>query len=90
MYWGKKILEWSNTPEHAYKTALYLNNKYFLDGRDTNSYANIAWIFGNHDRGWQERKIYGKVRSMKASGLEKKTKPGKYIEKVNKLTKKDK
>jgi deoxyribodipyrimidine photo-lyase len=42
MYWGKKILEWSNTPEHAYRTTLYLNNKYFLDGRDPNSFANVA------------------------------------------------
>jgi deoxyribodipyrimidine photo-lyase len=46
MYWGKKIIEWTNTPEYAYSTALYLNNKYFLDGRDANSYANVAWLFG--------------------------------------------
>src|SRR5215210_2218183 len=66
MYWGKKILEWSNTPEHAYRTTLYLNNKYFLDGRDPNSFANVAWIFGQHDRGWTEREVYGKVRYMSA------------------------
>ena len=72
MYWGKKILEWSDTPETAFSTALYLNNKYFLDGRDPNSYANVAWIFGLHDRPWQERPIYGKVRYMNASGLERK------------------
>ena len=57
MYWGKKILDWSNTPEHAYRTMLYLNNKYFLDGRDPNSFANVAWIFGQHDRGWPEREV---------------------------------
>lgn len=85
MYWGKKILEWSNTPRYAYKTTLYLNNKYFLDGRDCNSFANVAWVFGNHDRGWQEREVYGKVRSMMASGLESKTKPEKYVEKVDRL-----
>ena len=84
MYWGKKILEWSNTPEHAYKTTLYLNNKYFLDGRDPNSFANVAWVFGQHDRGWTEREVYGKVRYMSASGLQRKTKPEQYIEKVEK------
>jgi deoxyribodipyrimidine photo-lyase len=82
MYWGKKILEWSNTPEHAYKTTLYLNNKYFLDGRDPNSFANVAWVFGQHDRGWIEREVYGKVRYMSSGGLERKTKPDQYVEKV--------
>ena len=84
MYWGKKILEWSNTPEHAYRTTLYLNNKYFLDGRDPNSYANVAWVFGQHDRGWTEREVYGKVRYMSAGGLERKAKPDQYVEKVEK------
>lgn len=84
MYWGKKILEWSNTPEHAYRTTLYLNNKYFLDGRDPNSYANVAWVFGQHDRGWTERPVYGKVRYMSSGGLERKTKPDRYVEKVEK------
>ncbi|MBA2712239.1 MAG: deoxyribodipyrimidine photo-lyase [Rubrobacteraceae bacterium] len=82
MYWGKKILEWSNTPEHAYRTTLYLNNKYFLDGRDPNSFANIAWVFGQHDRGWTEREVYGKVRYMSAGGLERKAKPDQYVEKI--------
>jgi deoxyribodipyrimidine photo-lyase len=82
MYWGKKILEWSNTPEYAYETTLYLNNKYFLDGRDPNSYANVAWVFGQHDRGWTEREVYGKVRYMSAGGLERKSKPKEYVEKV--------
>ena len=84
MYWGKKILEWSNTPEHAYRTTLYLNNKYFLDGRDPNSFANVAWIFGQHDRGWPEREVYGKVRYMSAGGLKRKAKPEQYVEKVEK------
>ncbi len=82
MYWGKKILEWSNTPEHAYATTLYLNNKYFLDGRDPNSFANVAWVFGQHDRGWTEREVYGKVRYMSSGGLERKAKPGQYVRKV--------
>jgi deoxyribodipyrimidine photo-lyase len=82
MYWGKKILEWTNTPEHAYRTTLYLNNKFFLDGRDPNSFANVAWVFGQHDRGWKEREVFGKVRFMSAGGLERKTKPEQYVEKV--------
>jgi len=84
MYWGKKILEWSNTPEHAYRTTLYLNNKYFLDGRDPNSFANVAWVFGQHDRSWTEREVFGKVRFMSAGGLARKTKPDQYVEKVEK------
>jgi deoxyribodipyrimidine photo-lyase len=72
MYWAKKILAWSSTAEHAFRTALQLNNKYFLDGRDANSYANVAWTFGLHDRPWPERPVFGKVRAMTASGLERK------------------
>src|ERR671916_2719307 len=82
MYWGKKILEWSKTPEEAYETTLYLNNKYFVDGRDPNSYANVAWVFGQHDRGWKEREVFGKVRYMSAGGLERKAEPQQYVEKV--------
>ena len=85
MYWGKKILEWSNTPQYAYKTTITLNNRYFLDGRDCNSYANVSWVFGQHDRGWTERPIYGKVRSMMKSGLERKFDPDKYVEKVDEM-----
>src|SRR5215210_5017221 len=81
-YWGKKILEWSSSPREAYATTLYLNNKYFLDGRDANSYANVAWVFGQHDRGWKEREVFGKVRYMSAGGLERKARPEEYVEKV--------
>jgi deoxyribodipyrimidine photo-lyase len=72
MYWGKKILEWSKSPEEAYATTLALNNRFFLDGRDPNSFAGVGWIFGLHDRAWFEREIFGKVRYMAASGLERK------------------
>jgi len=82
MYWGKKIIEWSKTPEQAFKTALYLNNKYFIDGRDPNSYTSVAWLFGVHDRPFQERKIFGKVRYMAASGLERKCDIKGYVNKV--------
>ena len=80
MYWGKKILEWSNTPEHAYRTALALNNKYFIDGRDANSYAGVGWIFGLHDRPWTERAVFGTVRYMSAGGLERKFDIEAYVE----------
>lgn len=82
MYWGKKILEWSRTPEEAYKTTLALNNKYFLDGRDPNSFCNVAWIYGKHDRPWGERPIFGTVRYMNAAGLKRKFEIGKYVEMV--------
>jgi len=72
MYWAKKILEWSATPEDAFNTTLALNNKYFLDGRDPNSYANVAWCFGLHDRAWTERPVFGKIRYMSANGLNRK------------------
>ncbi len=85
MYWGKKIIEWSDNPETAYRTTLYLNNKYFLDGRDANSFANVAWVFGRHDRGWTERDVFGKVRYMNAEGLERKADPKAYVEKVQHL-----
>jgi deoxyribodipyrimidine photo-lyase len=86
MYWGKKILEWSATHREAYETTLYLNNKYLLDGRDPASFANVGWIFGLHDRAWQERAIYGKLRCMMASGLERKLDPKGYVEKVERVT----
>jgi deoxyribodipyrimidine photo-lyase len=85
MYWGKKILEWSPDPETAFERALTLNNRYFLDGRDPNSYANVLWLFGLHDRGWKERPIYGKVRYMSQGGLERKADPDAYVEKVDRL-----
>jgi deoxyribodipyrimidine photo-lyase len=85
MYWGKKILEWTSDPQKAFEITLYLNNKYFLDGRDPNSYAGVAWIFGKHDRAWKERKIYGKVRYMNKAGLDRKYNMEKYLKKVDKL-----
>jgi deoxyribodipyrimidine photo-lyase len=85
MYWGKKILEWCKTPEYAFRVALELNNKYFIDGRDPNSYAGVAWGFGKHDRPWGERPVFGKVRYMAASGLERKCDIRGYVAKVDRL-----
>ena len=85
MYWGKKILEWSKTPEDAFETALYLNNKYELDGRDPNGFTGVAWCFGKHDRPWKERQVFGKMRYMSAKGLERKFDADEYVEKMKKL-----
>ena len=72
MYWGKKIIEWSASPEEAFDTALYLNNKYQLDGRDPNGIVGVAWCFGLHDRPWTERPVFGTIRYMNANGLRRK------------------
>jgi len=83
MYWGKKIIEWSASPEEAYRTALYLNDKYSLDGRDPNGYAGVAWCFGKHDRPWKERAVFGKVRYMNDRGLERKFDIRAYVRAVD-------
>jgi len=82
MYWGKKILEWSPTPEAAFAAALHLNNKYELDGRDPNSFAGVAWCFGKHDRAWGEREVFGKIRYMGAAGLKRKFDMDTYVRRV--------
>jgi len=85
MYWGKKILEWSPTPEEAFAAALALNNKYELDGRDPNGFAGVAWCFGKHDRPWQERRIFGHVRYMNDKGLRRKFDIDQYVRRVAEL-----
>jgi len=80
MYWAKKILEWTATPAAAQAAAIYLNDRYELDGRDPNGYAGIAWSIGGlHDRAWKERAIYGKVRYMSYSGAKRKFDVQAYI-----------
>jgi deoxyribodipyrimidine photo-lyase len=73
MYWGKKIIAWSATPEQALATMIYLNDRYALDGRDPNTYSNILWCFFLHDRPWAERAVYGMVRYMSYDGMRRKT-----------------
>lgn len=71
MYWGKKIVEWQPSPEEAFDTALWLNNRYFVDGRDANSFTNVGWLFGLHDRPWGRRPVFGTVRYMSENSLRK-------------------
>jgi deoxyribodipyrimidine photo-lyase len=85
MYWAKKIIEWSPTYKKAYDTIVYLNNKYFIDGRDANSYASIAWCFGKHDRAWTERSVFGKLRYMNDKGLERKFNIDKYVRLIDEI-----
>ncbi len=79
MYWGKKIIEWSATHQEALDTMIYLHDKYALDGRDPNTYTNILWCFGLHDRPWSERPIFGMVRYMSLEGMKRKTDVEGYI-----------
>ena len=86
MYWAKKILEWSPSAQSAYQTALYLNDKYFLDGRDPNGYAGVAWaIAGKFDRPWFDRPIFGVIRYMSAPAAAKKFDAAKYIRDMSSL-----
>jgi deoxyribodipyrimidine photo-lyase len=82
MYWAKKILEWTASPEEALQIAIYLNDRYELDGRNPNGYTGIAWSLGGvHDRAWGERKVFGKIRYMSYNGCKSKFSVTKYIEK---------
>lgn len=81
MLWGKKILEWSPSPQLALQRMIELNNKYALDGRDPNSYSGIFWILGRYDRAWgPERPIFGKVRYMSSDNTARKLRLGRYLE----------
>ncbi|MGC9945494.1 MAG: deoxyribodipyrimidine photo-lyase [Bryobacteraceae bacterium] len=79
MYWGKKIIEWSPTYDEALGTMIHLHDRYALDGRDPNTYTNILWCFGLHDRPWPERAIFGTIRSMTLAGMRRKTNVDAYI-----------
>ncbi len=86
MLWGKKVLEWSASPEEAYRVLEHLNNKYALDGRDPNSYSGILWCFGLFDRPWPpEREVFGNIRYMSSTNTAKKFKLAGYYEYVRRL-----
>jgi deoxyribodipyrimidine photo-lyase len=84
MFWAKKILEWSSEPQTAFEIALYLNDRYSLDGRDPNGYVGVLWSIGGvHDRGWKERAVYGKIRYMNENGCRRKFDVPRYISRWN-------
>lgn len=81
MLWGKKILEWSASPQDALATMIDLNNTYGLDGRDPNSYSGIFWVLGRYDRPWAPRRpIFGIVRYMSSASAIRKLKLKRYLE----------
>jgi deoxyribodipyrimidine photo-lyase len=83
MYWAKKILEWTRSPEEALEYAILLNDRYSLDGRDPNGYTGIAWSIGGvHDRAWKERPVFGKIRYMNEAGCRRKFDVAAYISSV--------
>ncbi len=84
MYWAKKILEWSRSPEEAMSIAVALNDRYELDGRDPNGYAGVAWsIAGVHDRAWFDRPVFGKIRYMSLGGCRSKFSVDRYVRRVS-------
>ncbi|MFN0107515.1 MAG: deoxyribodipyrimidine photo-lyase [Blastocatellia bacterium] len=89
MYWAKKILEWTTSPEEAFDIAVRLNDRYELDGRDPNGYTGVAWaIGGKHDRPWApQRPIFGMIRFMVRSGCERKFDVKAYVRRIDMLVK---
>lgn len=86
MYWAKKILEWTKSPEEAFEIGIYLNDKYELDGRDPNGYTGISWALGGlHDRPWPERPVFGKVRYMNYNGCMRKFDVESYIDRIYRI-----
>ncbi len=87
MLWGKKILEWSPSPEEALEIMLHLNNRWGIDGRNPNSTSGIFWVLGRYDRGWPERPVFGTVRSMTSASTRRKVELDRYLERFgNPLT----
>ena len=86
MLWGKKILEWSASPQEALEIMIELNNKYALDGRNPNSYSGIFWVLGRYDRAWgPERPVFGKIRYMSSDSTARKVRVGNYLKQYAKL-----
>lgn len=83
MLWGKKILEWTRTPQEALAVMLELNNRYAVDGRDPNSYAGIFWVLGRYDRPWPERPIFGTIRYMSSVNTRRKLKLTQYLQRFS-------
>jgi deoxyribodipyrimidine photo-lyase len=85
MLWGKKIVEWTCTPQKALAIMIELNNKYALDGRNPNSTSGIFWVLGRYDRAWgPERRIFGTVRYMSSENTARKVRVREYMERYSK------
>ncbi len=85
MYWAKKILEWTESPEIALRTGQYFNDRFALDGNDPNGFTGVGWsIMGIHDMGWKERPIFGKIRFMNYAGCKRKFKVDMFVAKYAK------
>lgn len=82
MYWGKKIIEWSPSPQDALRTMIEIHDRYAIDGRDPNTIVGILWCFGLHDRPWTERAIFGMIRWMSYDGMRRKTKSEAYLKEI--------
>ncbi len=87
MYWGKKVVEWSATYADAAKTLIDIHERWALDGRDPNTYTNILWCFGLHDRAWGARPVLGKFRYLSERGMRQKTDVKAYIAEINEMEK---
>lgn len=79
MLWGKMILQWTSHPTEALDFMIELNDRFALDGRDPNSYSGIFWVLGRYDRGWPERPVFGKVRSMSSEATRRKVRLDQYL-----------
>lgn len=83
MLWGKRIIEWSQTPEEAHRVMMYLHDRYAIDGRDPNTHAGVLWCFGKHDRPWApERPVFGSIRYMSSEATRKKVDLKAYARKI--------
>jgi deoxyribodipyrimidine photo-lyase len=82
MYWAKKILEWTESPQQALEIAQYFNDYYALDGKCPNGFVGVGWsIMGIHDQGWKEREVFGKIRYMNYNGCKRKFKVADFVNK---------
>lgn len=80
MYWAKKILEWSQSPQTALDIAIYLNDKYSYDSPSPSGYAGILWAIGAlHDRAFRNFPVTGKIRRMTYDSLKHKFNIKDYI-----------
>lgn len=82
MLWGKKILEWTRSPEEAIEVMTEIMNKHAIDGRDPNSYTGYFWTLGRYDRPWApERPVFGSIRYMTSGSTVKKLRMKPYLAK---------